>query len=271
MARLLAGDLDAVVQVATLVEGFDGPAIDLIALRRPMIDSIARFVQLIGRGARCSPDTGKRDCVLLNPCGIRIVEELGRAADLGAAMEELARAADDLREPLDEIPERVRVATMAVTVTELRAWLQRIAHGLVIADGVQIRAYTYSVTGTQAASERQRQHLAAFATDRRKSPIRLLPETVRDAMYALVECADVMDRQTASDILGILFAVRSAFVSCHERTGSWVWRPAGLDDVPALPTTVLDGLIAERRAVAHGEIAYFAASRRDDVGANRET
>lgn len=62
------GRIKFLVNVATLTTGFDDPATDLIAVLRPT-DSAGLFEQIKGRGMRLSPETGKRDCLLLDYAG----------------------------------------------------------------------------------------------------------------------------------------------------------------------------------------------------------
>lgn len=56
------------VNVATLTTGVDIPRVDVIAVLRPT-DSAALFEQIKGRGMRLSPETGKKDCLLLDYAG----------------------------------------------------------------------------------------------------------------------------------------------------------------------------------------------------------
>ncbi len=56
------------VNCAILTEGADVPAIDCVLLARPT-RSRNLFSQMIGRGLRLSPKTGKRDCLVLDIVG----------------------------------------------------------------------------------------------------------------------------------------------------------------------------------------------------------
>lgn len=56
------------INVATLTTGVDVPRLDTIAVMRPT-DSPALFEQIIGRGMRLSPETGKEDCLVLDYAG----------------------------------------------------------------------------------------------------------------------------------------------------------------------------------------------------------
>lgn len=60
-----AGRLPAITSMGVLTTGFDAPIIDLIILLRPT-RSPGLYIQMLGRGMRISPDTGKTDCLLLD-------------------------------------------------------------------------------------------------------------------------------------------------------------------------------------------------------------
>ncbi len=57
--------LKFVVNVECLTTGFDAPNIDAIALMRPTM-SPGLLMQMCGRGTRLSPQTGKKDCLILD-------------------------------------------------------------------------------------------------------------------------------------------------------------------------------------------------------------
>jgi len=77
-ARILAGfdsgEFPALTNVGVLTEGWDCPRADCIVLLRPTKSS-ALFVQMVGRGLRLSPETGKTDCLILDFGGN--IERLG--------------------------------------------------------------------------------------------------------------------------------------------------------------------------------------------------
>ena len=57
--------LKFLVNVSVLTTGFDAPAIDTVVLLRPTA-SAGLYYQMVGRGFRLSPDTGKEDCMILD-------------------------------------------------------------------------------------------------------------------------------------------------------------------------------------------------------------
>ena len=62
------GKIRVVVNVGVLTTGFDAPVIDCIGLLRPTL-SKSLMVQMLGRGCRLSPETGKEDCLVLDLTG----------------------------------------------------------------------------------------------------------------------------------------------------------------------------------------------------------
>lgn len=68
IAEYREGRIRALVNVGVLTTGFDAPATDLLALLRPT-KSPGLHVQMIGRGMRTSPETGKTDCLVLDFAG----------------------------------------------------------------------------------------------------------------------------------------------------------------------------------------------------------
>lgn len=55
--------------VNALAKGFDQPDVSCVILARPLRKSLSEFIQSIGRGLRCSPETGKTDCLMLDHAG----------------------------------------------------------------------------------------------------------------------------------------------------------------------------------------------------------
>lgn len=67
LRKLTSGDLQAVVNVDVLTEGFDEPSVDCIAIAAPTKSRIA-YVQRVGRGTRLYPN--KEDCLILDLVGV---------------------------------------------------------------------------------------------------------------------------------------------------------------------------------------------------------
>ena len=60
-----SGEIRALCGVSTLTTGVDIPSVDLIACVRPS-KSKGLWTQILGRGTRLSPETGKQNCLLLD-------------------------------------------------------------------------------------------------------------------------------------------------------------------------------------------------------------
>jgi len=71
-------EIKVLVSVNMITEGFDVPAVDTVVICRPT-KSPNLYKQMIGRGMRLSPDTGKSDCLLID-CG-GVVKALGMPLD----------------------------------------------------------------------------------------------------------------------------------------------------------------------------------------------
>jgi len=62
------GEIRALTNNNVLTTGFDHPPIDLIGMLRPTV-SPGLWVQMLGRGTRPSPETGKENCLVLDFAG----------------------------------------------------------------------------------------------------------------------------------------------------------------------------------------------------------
>lgn len=61
--------LQILVSVEALAKGFDVPDVGCVIDCRPLRKSLSTAIQMWGRGLRSSPDTGKKDCILLDHSG----------------------------------------------------------------------------------------------------------------------------------------------------------------------------------------------------------
>lgn len=68
------------VSVEALAKGFDQKDVSCVIDCRPLRKSISTFIQMVGRGLRASPDTGKTDCILLDHSGniIRFADDFSK-------------------------------------------------------------------------------------------------------------------------------------------------------------------------------------------------
>jgi superfamily II DNA or RNA helicase len=69
--------LKVLISVEALAKGFDVPDVGCVCDARPLRKSLSTAIQMWGRGLRSSPDTGKKDCHLLDFSGniIRFFED----------------------------------------------------------------------------------------------------------------------------------------------------------------------------------------------------
>lgn len=63
-----AGEIRALTNANVLTTGFDAPGTDAIVMLRPTL-STSLYVQMLGRGTRLSPETGKTNCLVLDYSG----------------------------------------------------------------------------------------------------------------------------------------------------------------------------------------------------------
>lgn len=62
-------NLRVLISVEALAKGFDVPDVGCIVDCRPLRKSLSTAIQMWGRGLRSSPETGKKDCILLDHSG----------------------------------------------------------------------------------------------------------------------------------------------------------------------------------------------------------
>jgi len=62
------GKIRVLVSVAMLIKGVDDPSTSCLVIARPT-RSLMLHYQMLGRGLRLSPDTGKRDCIIIDHSG----------------------------------------------------------------------------------------------------------------------------------------------------------------------------------------------------------
>lgn len=66
--QLATAEIQVLCSCMKLVEGFDVPAVEAVLLCRPTHSRSLHF-QMIGRGLRQSPETGKTDCIIIDQVG----------------------------------------------------------------------------------------------------------------------------------------------------------------------------------------------------------
>lgn len=64
--RKPSSSIRGLITVTAASKGMDCPDIGCVIMARPLRKSLAEHIQLMGRGLRISPETGKKDCVILD-------------------------------------------------------------------------------------------------------------------------------------------------------------------------------------------------------------
>lgn len=99
--------LRVLISVEALAKGFDVPDVGCVVDCRPLRKSLSTFIQMVGRGLRSSPATGKKDCILLDHSGniLRFAEDFEQmyfhgveSLDMGQKLDKTVRK----DEPQDE-------------------------------------------------------------------------------------------------------------------------------------------------------------------------
>jgi superfamily II DNA or RNA helicase len=74
------GNIRILISVEALAKGFDCKDLSCVCDCRPLRKSLSTFIQMVGRGARSSPETGKKDFLLLDFSGniIRFADDFSR-------------------------------------------------------------------------------------------------------------------------------------------------------------------------------------------------
>jgi DNA repair protein RadD len=67
--RKPASSIRGLITVTAASRGFDVPDVSCVIMARPLRKSLAEHIQLLGRGLRISPETGKTDCLVLDHSG----------------------------------------------------------------------------------------------------------------------------------------------------------------------------------------------------------
>lgn len=100
--------LRVLVSVEALAKGFDVPDVGCVCDVRPLRKSLSTAIQMWGRGLRCSPSTGKTECLLLDFSGniIRFADDYSdiffnglRELDAGEKLDKAIRRDDEEKKP----------------------------------------------------------------------------------------------------------------------------------------------------------------------------
>lgn len=103
------GEFQHLVNCALFLEGYDEPRISCVAVARPT-KSRALYAQMLGRGTRLSPETGKADCLVIDFVGNAGRHSLISPLDIFEG---------DMTPPEREAAEEIRKECPGVTMEEL--------------------------------------------------------------------------------------------------------------------------------------------------------
>lgn len=96
--------LRVLISVEALAKGFDVKDVECVCDCRPLRKSLSTAIQMWGRGLRSSPETGKKDCLLLDFSGniVRFAEDYAdifynglSALDMGEKLDKVVRKDDE--------------------------------------------------------------------------------------------------------------------------------------------------------------------------------
>ncbi|MCK9380836.1 MAG: DEAD/DEAH box helicase [Sulfuritalea sp.] len=93
------------ISVAALSKGFDVSDVGCIIMARPLKSSLAEHIQILGRGLRSSPETGKADCLVLDHSGncVRFWDQMQDFFEHGIAeLDDGARRKKEPSQPKDK-------------------------------------------------------------------------------------------------------------------------------------------------------------------------
>lgn len=80
-ARFDSGDTRILVSCMVLTEGFDAPQTSCVIIGRPTLNP-GLYIQMVGRGLRLHPASGKTDCLVLDIAGASLKHNLAGVNDL---------------------------------------------------------------------------------------------------------------------------------------------------------------------------------------------
>jgi superfamily II DNA or RNA helicase len=101
--KVAGGALKVLISVEALAKGFDQPDVSCVCDVRPLRKSLSTAIQMWGRGLRASPETGKKDLLLLDFSGniVRFAEDYESifhdgldALDMGEKLDKTIRKDD---------------------------------------------------------------------------------------------------------------------------------------------------------------------------------
>jgi superfamily II DNA or RNA helicase len=243
------GDLACLVHVATLVEGVDWPWLRVLCLRRQAIlrarammdtedgkpaskgGSRVRLVQEIGRALRTYP--GKTEAYILDPVGVCDLVGLVHGENIGGDRKQAA----GVGEPTGPREVKPRDLVFVYSTNQILAWLSQ-AHQFGELAG-HIERSRGRGWRSRAPSPRQMEALQKEAERPRIYLPRAIAHMARAGAETLLSIPDAATQGAVSDILGLIYAGRTAYFDEKDRIGRWPsgddwWRGA----IPPLPDNI---------------------------------
>jgi hypothetical protein len=91
--KFRSGKIEVLTNVLLFTEGYDDPTVECIHIDR-QVDSIGMYVQIVGRGLRLSPLTGKRNCLVLDTAGNPKMKDISNMEDYFYSIKERVSLVD---------------------------------------------------------------------------------------------------------------------------------------------------------------------------------
>lgn len=115
LADYQAGRLQVVCNMGVLTEGFDAPHTSCVIMARPT-KSPGLWIQCVGRGTRLSPESGKRDCVVLEfadngHTAIQLTDLVGKKPTATGVLRQQMGELDQTPDDLDAIARQMEMET----------------------------------------------------------------------------------------------------------------------------------------------------------------
>ncbi|MEH0423154.1 DEAD/DEAH box helicase [Streptomyces sp. B21-083] len=107
LKRYRAGDVQVLTNCMVLTEGFDAPWTSCAVIARPT-KSAGLYCQMVGRALRLSPETGKKDALVLDVMGASTRHQLASIVDLTGRQVVMQDEEQTLREAVREAEEKTK-------------------------------------------------------------------------------------------------------------------------------------------------------------------
>lgn len=243
LQALARGDVRCLVHPILLSEGVDIPEIRWVALR--VRRSRVALVQEVGRGLRTHP--GKDRCIVLDPLrqlahlsAIDIDPDVCIASAMERDADDEARA-DERKQREQEERERMIAQALAVRVSDLSGWVQRVRQVVDLAGWTDL-ARRPAVGRWRDRPSTARQHDTIRRHTRKTGAIAKGP--ARDALRFLIDHPEELTKGAAADLLDVLGAMGRQAQRAHSiglRPGRYRWHWPDDVEIPDPPEAHVGG------------------------------